>query len=98
MNQIAIMESKIEVLCKQLDDKDKELRAVKLAHAVEKDIMQTNFDQCKSAAEYWKDRAENLMCCGNCEKSNKFACKDRLGYSYCDDWQSDDMTRMEREK
>jgi len=22
--------------------------------AVEKDIMQTNFDQCKSAAEYWK--------------------------------------------
>ena len=40
MNQIAIMESKIEVLCKQLDDKDKELRAVKLAHAVEKDIMQ----------------------------------------------------------
>ena len=37
MNQIAIMESQIEVLCKQLDDKDKELRAVKLAHAVEKE-------------------------------------------------------------
>ena len=41
---------------------------------------------------------EGLKCCGNCEKSNKFACKDRLGYSYCDDWQSDEMTRMEREK
>jgi hypothetical protein len=43
-----------------LDDKDKELRAVKLAHAVEKDIMQTNFDQCKSAAEYWKKKYEEI--------------------------------------
>lgn len=61
MNQIAIMESKIEVLGKQLDEKEKELKAVRLAHAVEKDIMQTNFDQCKSAAEYWKKQAEGLM-------------------------------------
>jgi len=69
MNQIAIMESKIEVLCKQLDDKDKELRAVKLAHAVEKDIMQTNFDQCKSAAEYWKKKYQEVCKCKDCPYS-----------------------------
>jgi hypothetical protein len=57
MNQLAIMESKIEVLCKQLDDKEKELKAARLAHAVEKDIMQTNFNLCKESAEYWKNKA-----------------------------------------
>jgi hypothetical protein len=76
----------------------KELQAEKLVWAIKESQMRDNFQRCKDAAEYWKGRAENLMCCGNCEKSNKFACKDRLGYSYCDDWQSDEMTRMEREK
>ena len=60
MNQIAIMESKIEVLCKQVDDLNRELKLVNIARAVEKDIMQTNFDQCKSAAEYWKKKYEEI--------------------------------------
>jgi hypothetical protein len=43
-----------------IDNLKKELKAIKLAHAVEKDIMQTNFDQCKTAAEYWKKKCEAL--------------------------------------
>jgi hypothetical protein len=66
MNQIAIMESKIEVLCKQVDDLNRELKLVNIAHAVEKDIMQTNFDQCKSAAEYWKKKYEEICKCKDC--------------------------------
>ena len=66
MNQIAIMESKIEVLCKQVDDLNRELKLVNIAHAVEKDIMKTNFDQCKSAAEYWKKKYEEICKCKDC--------------------------------
>ena len=60
MNQIAIMESMLEVLGKQLNDKERELKAQALIRSVEADIMQTNFDQCKSAAEYWKSQAQSL--------------------------------------
>jgi hypothetical protein len=60
MNQIAIMESKIEVLCRQLDDKDLELKTVRIAHSVEKDIMQTNFTRCKQAAEHWKEKYQEV--------------------------------------
>ena len=66
MNQIAIMESKIEVLCRQLDDKDLELKTVRIAHAVEKDIMQTNFTRCKQAAEHWKEKYQEVCKCKDC--------------------------------
>ena len=66
MNQLAIMESKIEVLCRQLDDKDLELKTVRIAHAVEKDIMQTNFTRCKQAAEHWKEKYQEVCKCKDC--------------------------------
>jgi len=98
MNQLAIMESKIEVLCRQLDDKDLELKTVRIAHAVEKDIMQTNFTRCKQAAEYWKAQAKDLHCCGNCKKyvENRNCYNMRPG-SYCYEWASDGLTRKDRE-
>ena len=66
MNQIAIMESKIEVLCKQVDDLNRELKLVNIAHAVEKDIMQTNFTRCKQAADYWKEKYQEVCKCKDC--------------------------------
>ena len=54
MNQIAIMESKIEVLCKQLDAKERELKAEKLVWAVKEEQMRDNFKRRKDAAEYLK--------------------------------------------
>ena len=66
MNQVVIMESKIEVLCRQLDDKDLELKTVRIAHAVEKDIMQTNFTRCKQAAEHWKEKYQEVCKCKDC--------------------------------
>ena len=66
MNQIAIMESLIEVIKKQL--------AISEA------------------------QANDLKCCGNC-KLYYPECDYRgvLGYYYCDKWQSDGLTRKERE-
>lgn len=49
----AILESKIEVLEKKLADCERELKAQRLIRAIEKDIMQDNFNLCKEAAEYW---------------------------------------------
>jgi hypothetical protein len=43
-----------------MKDMSKELKALKLAHAVEKQIMQDNFTQCKTAAEHWKKKCEKL--------------------------------------
>jgi hypothetical protein len=43
-----------------MTDMSKELKALKLAHAVEKQIMQDNFDKCKTAAEHWKKKCEKL--------------------------------------
>ena len=87
MNQIAIMESKIEVLCKQVDDlkKDLALNASMLAR------------QCDLAREA-ETQALRLRCCGNC-KLYYPECDYRgvLGYYYCDKWQSDGLTRKERE-
>jgi hypothetical protein len=60
MNQIAIMESKIEVLERKLADCERELKAQRLIRLIEKDNMQTNFDQCKEAAYYWKEHAQSL--------------------------------------
>jgi hypothetical protein len=60
MEREAILESQIEVLEKKLADKARELKAQRLIRSVEADIMQTNFDQCKSAAEYWKSQAQSL--------------------------------------
>lgn len=60
MNQIAIMESMLEVLGKQLNDKERELKAQALIRSVEADIMTDNFTQCKQAAEYWKEQAQAL--------------------------------------
>lgn len=59
MNQIAIMESKIEVLEKKLADTERELKAQRLIRVIEKDIMQDNFNLCKEAAEYWKNKAKD---------------------------------------
>jgi predicted Holliday junction resolvase-like endonuclease len=94
MNQIAIMESKIEVLCKQVDDLKKdlalnasmlarqcdktrvaetearkatrELQAVKMVHSVEKDAMQTRLTAMHQAAEYWKDKYQEVCKCKDC--------------------------------
>ena len=63
MNQIAIMESKIEVLCKQVDDLSRELKIVNLTNAVEKEIMTDNFTRCKQAAEYWKEKYQEVCKC-----------------------------------
>jgi hypothetical protein len=60
MEREAILESQIEVLEKKLADAERELKAQRLIRSVEADIMQTNFDQCKSAAEYWKSQAQSL--------------------------------------
>ena len=60
MEREAILESKIEVLKKKLADAERELKAQRLIRSVGADIMQTNFDQCKSAAEYWKSQAQSL--------------------------------------
>jgi hypothetical protein len=104
---------------------EKELKALKLAHAVEKQIMQDNFTQCKTAAEHWKKkceklekynhkllnedirvnnelnaarkRARDLECCGNCAHHYK-DCHNELSYEFCDKWQTDGLTRGEREK
>jgi hypothetical protein len=47
-------------LLRRFEVLEKELKATKLAHAVEKQIMQDNFDKCKTAAEYWKKKCEEL--------------------------------------
>jgi hypothetical protein len=60
MEREAILESQIEVLEKKLADCEREFKAQRLIRSVEADIMQTNFDQCKSAAEYWKSQAQSL--------------------------------------
>ena len=89
-----------------IDKLEKELKAVKLAHAVEKQIMQDNFDKCKTAAEYLKTENHNLRCCGNCKSIEQgyedYFCE-LTGYDiqpnhYCSNWTTDGMTRGEREK
>ena len=60
MEREAILKSQIEVLKKKLADAERELKAQRLIRSVGADIMQTNFDQCKSAAEYWKSQAQSL--------------------------------------
>jgi len=66
MEREAILESQIEVLEKKLADKARELKAQRLIRSVEADIMQTNFDQCKSAAEYWKKKYQEVCKCKDC--------------------------------
>ena len=95
MNQIAIMESKIEVLCKQVDDlkKDLALNASMLAR------------QCDLAREA-ETQALRLRCCGNCKKyvENRNCynmCTRWLQYrrpgSYCPGWLPDGLKREDRE-
>jgi hypothetical protein len=88
----------------------KELKALKLAHAVEKQIMQDNFDKCKAVAELrqWRcdqaDKAmEDLKCCGNCtyESGGRCFVEDDIipktcGNLRCESWESDLMTKSER--
>lgn len=84
-----------------IDKLEKELKAVKLAHAVEKQIMQDNFTQCKTAAEYLKTENNNLRCCGNCgaETRDCVYWKSEVGCNgYCSRWQTDGLTREDREK
>jgi chromosome segregation ATPase len=47
-------------LLRRFEVLEKELKATKLAHAVEKQMMQDNFTQCKTAAEHWKKKCEKL--------------------------------------
>ena len=74
MNQIAIIESKIEVLCKQLDAKERELKAEKLVWAVKEEQMRDNFKRCKDAAEYWKGKYEEVCRCQDCPFCGKRQC------------------------
>jgi hypothetical protein len=88
-----------------MTDMSKELKALKLAHAVEKQIMQDNFTQCKTAAEYLKTENNNLRCCGNCKHIGQgyedYYCElnghDIQPNHYCDQWQTDGLSREERE-
>jgi hypothetical protein len=43
-----------------IDKLEIELKAVKLSHAVEKQMMTDNFTQCKTAAEHWKVKCDKL--------------------------------------
>ena len=87
MNQIAIMESMLEVLGKQVDDlkKDLALNASMLAR------------QCDLAREA-ETQALRLRCCGNCKKyvENRNCYNMRPG-SYCPGWLPDGLTRKDRE-
>ena len=74
MEREAILESQIEVLEKKLADKARELKAQRLIRSVEADIMQTNFDQCKWAAEYWKKKHEEICKCKDCPFCGKRQC------------------------
>jgi len=90
MNQIAIMESLIEVLCKQVDDlkKDLALNASMLAR------------QCDLAREA-ETQALRLRCCGNCVKYYEHKCycfHNWNPHKYCHNWTADRLTREEREK
>ena len=41
---------------------------------------------------------ENLQCCGNCKKyTTNMSCQGMRPGSYCHDWQSDGLTRKDRE-
>ena len=90
MNQIAIMESKIEVLGKQVDDlkKDLALNAKMLAR------------QCDLAREA-ETQALRLRCCGNCKHyTPRGDCRSKHEYPpghYCDYWTSDGLSRKDRE-
>jgi hypothetical protein len=82
---------------------EKELKVTKLAHAVEKQIMQDNFTQCKTVGEYLKTENDNLRCCGNCKHSYSHCYGSLLNQStgrggYCSNWTTDGMTRGERQK
>jgi hypothetical protein len=59
LSKLAITNAWNELL-RRFEALEKELKATKLAHAVEKQIMQDNFDKCKTAAEYWKKKCEAL--------------------------------------
>ena len=91
MNQIAIMESMLEVLEKQVDDlkKDLALNASMLAR------------QCDLAREA-ETQALRLRCCGNCKHYTPHSdCRSKHEYSpghYCDFWQSDGLTSKDRKK
>jgi hypothetical protein len=95
MNQIAIMESKIEVLCKQVDDlkKDLALNASMLAR------------QCDLAREA-ETQALRLGCCGNCKNNHitnidtycEITGEEVNSHKTCAKWKSDGLTtRRDRE-
>ena len=95
MNQIAIMESMLEVLGKQVDDlkKDLALNAKMLAR------------QCDLAREA-ETQALRLRCCGNCKYNHvtnidtycEITGEEVNGHKTCAKWKSDGLTtRRDRE-
>ena len=94
MNQIAIMESMLEVLGKQVDDlkKDLALNASMLAR------------QCDLAREA-ETQALRLRCCGNCKYNHvtnidtycEITGEEVNGHKVCAKWQSDGKKRKDRE-
>ena len=94
MNQIAIMESMLEVLGKQVDDlkKDLALNASMLAR------------QCDLAREA-ETQALRLRCCGNCKYNHvtnidtycEITGEEVNGHKICSNWTPDGLTRKERE-
>ena len=94
MNQIAIMESMLEVLEKQVDDlkKDLALNASMLAR------------QCDLAREA-ETQALRLRCCGNCKYNHvtnidtycEITGEEVNGHKVCAKWQSDGKKRKDRE-
>lgn len=98
MNQIAIMESKIEVLCKQLDAANDELSAIKEAHR------QVMNERCPgdevhcSCVPILRTEIENLRCCGNCKHYTMTQkCYNMRPGAYCPKWEPDGLTRKDRE-
>lgn len=101
MNQIAIMDSKIEVLGKQLDAANDELNAIKEAHRQVMDERCPEDEVHCSCVPILRTEIENLKCCGNCKHyTPRGDCRSKHEYrpgQYCDFWQPDGLTRKDRE-
>lgn len=88
-----VHEARAELL-RRYEVLEKELKAIKLAHAVEKNIMTDNFNLCKSSAEQWEELTENMKCCGNCDS---YKCTGKSMGSCCSRWSFDGLIRHDRE-
>ena len=52
----------------------KELQAEKLVWAIKEGQIRDNFQRCKSAAEYWKDKYQEVCKCKDCQFCGQRQC------------------------